>query len=507
MDKLDQLLKSLREAKEILAKDSVNPDLAPKERKIKDLQRKIDSGKYKPKAKDVADKIVERATTDKNGQWKITKSLDEEDSLQKAKRLKDKNRPGAGRPVRQRTSGPSKSQRKLTENMKQVKKLIDSGMIKDPEKFKQLKEFYDRTTKDIESGRLDGGAKAKGDGTASLTAKAQNDPGSLTDNEREEIKVRIKKHLGDIRSALADKASKNYHDKFNRARDAIISLNPGGVFGKEHSHDNIIYDHLGYHDRINSEDYMSLFGNTQPKKQAPKQEVRQQIQEGVEQNPEKVKVMEAGEKPEGQSIRPRSKTKTTVSGDAFDLANYTETDRSKKSPSKAKVERQKELRFDDPIASREPAAKPKKEGPQVIRRTGMKKSISYSDNGQWSLSKMSAYGPKGGGQYTPEDNMKRKKTRTSEVREGVGRNQAVRQYTTTGSTMQDTRNKKLQAQNKKQPVKSVELSPEEKAKIEARMTSRAKDKKFASEETQKMSNYGAFSAGIGGTGVAMSEED
>lgn len=142
---------------------------------------------------------------------------------------------------------------------------------------------------------------------------------------------------------------------------------------------------------------------------------------------------------------------------------------------------------------------------KIIERELPKEKTKISKNGQWSLSKMSSYGPKGGGQYKPEDNIKRKQTRTSEVREGAGKNQAVRQYTTSGSKMSDYRNQKLIAQNKKQPVKSVTLSPEEKARIEEAANARSKDKKAVSEDgVEKISSYGQGGAGFG---VAMSDED
>ena len=126
----------------------------------------------------------------------------------------------------------------------------------------------------------------------------------------------------------------------------------------------------------------------------------------------------------------------------------------------------------------------------------------FSKSGQWSIEK-SNYGPKGMGQYKDTDNIKRKKTRTSEEVDAAGSNKAVRQYTTSGSVMTDERNRKLQAQNKKQPVTRPQLSPEEKAQIEARMN--AKNKKAASEDgVEKITGYGQGSAGFG---MAMSDKD
>lgn len=101
-DRLDALIKELNQLKEELTKavnesyssdpnqsalmsmqkDAVNPALAPKEVKIKELQTKIDAGKYKPDAGKIADKIIERSKVkkgeeclkfNKNGQWSLEK--------------------------------------------------------------------------------------------------------------------------------------------------------------------------------------------------------------------------------------------------------------------------------------------------------------------------------------------------------------------------------------------------------------------------------------------------
>lgn len=58
MDKIEALIKKLEEAREELRKDSVNPKLAPKDVKVKELQGKIDSGTYKPDAGKIADKML-----------------------------------------------------------------------------------------------------------------------------------------------------------------------------------------------------------------------------------------------------------------------------------------------------------------------------------------------------------------------------------------------------------------------------------------------------------------
>lgn len=92
MDIIEQLIKSLQEAKaeleknancapgmkpnmakEELEKDAANPALAPKEVKIKKLQGQIDAGTYKPDPKKIADKMLskEELTCSENGQWNL----------------------------------------------------------------------------------------------------------------------------------------------------------------------------------------------------------------------------------------------------------------------------------------------------------------------------------------------------------------------------------------------------------------------------------------------------
>ncbi len=61
---------------EVVEKDAKNPALAPKEVKIKELQGKIDAGKYKPDSKKIADKIVERVKLTKGGQWSLSGNED-----------------------------------------------------------------------------------------------------------------------------------------------------------------------------------------------------------------------------------------------------------------------------------------------------------------------------------------------------------------------------------------------------------------------------------------------
>lgn len=85
----------------------------------------------------------------------------------------------------------------------------------------------------------------------------------------------------------------------------------------------------------------------------------------------------------------------------------------------------------------------------------------------------SNYGPKGMDLYNPTDNIKRKSTRTGEVREDVGQNKAVRQYTSSKygtaaqqATSQAQSDKKKSAKN---PVRSMaEMSEAELNAIKAR---------------------------------------
>lgn len=75
MDIIEQLIKSLEEAKEALAKDAANPKLAPKEVKIKQLQSQIDSGTYKPDSKKIAGAMLkEELMCSANGQWSLNKA-------------------------------------------------------------------------------------------------------------------------------------------------------------------------------------------------------------------------------------------------------------------------------------------------------------------------------------------------------------------------------------------------------------------------------------------------
>jgi hypothetical protein len=119
-----------------------------------------------------------------------------------------------------------------------------------------------------------------------------------------------------------------------------------------------------------------------------------------------------------------------------------------------------------------------KEAQSVLKKPEM---VKFEKNGQWSLAKDNSVKPKGENIYDEVANLKRKQTRTSEVREGVGSNRAVRQLSSAplGSAKQQaareaTRDK---AKSKKMPVKSITLSPKEKAEIEARQNAK-KETKF-----------------------------
>jgi hypothetical protein len=82
----------------------------------------------------------------------------------------------------------------------------------------------------------------------------------------------------------------------------------------------------------------------------------------------------------------------------------------------------------------------------------------------------SNYGPKGAGLYNPVDSIKRKSNRTGEVREDVGQNKAVHQYTSatmgTAAQQASTEAKKYKKLNEKQPVKTY--TEEEKAALQAK---------------------------------------
>lgn len=105
----------------------------------------------------------------------------------------------------------------------------------------------------------------------------------------------------------------------------------------------------------------------------------------------------------------------------------------------------------------------------------------------------SNYGPKDFGLYSPTNNSERKRTRTGEEVEGVGRNKGVRRYTSAkmGTSKQQAADQaKLDSEkNKKQPVKLVsasEMDPELKAKLEAEANNKKFEKSFKTEILEKV---------------------
>lgn len=114
---------------------------------------------------------------------------------------------------------------------------------------------------------------------------------------------------------------------------------------------------------------------------------------------------------------------------------------------------------------------------------GEKEVIKFAKNGQWFLEK-SNYGPKGMGLYSDVDNIKRKQTRTGEEVEGVGRNKAVRQYTSasmgTANQQAAAQAKQDQKKSSKNPVRTLkDMSDEEIAAISAKYnTNKADDTKL-----------------------------
>lgn len=69
--KAEEILDMHKDENGSLEKDAANPALAPKEVKVKELQRQIDAGKYKVDSKKVADKMVSKLKLNKGGQWTL----------------------------------------------------------------------------------------------------------------------------------------------------------------------------------------------------------------------------------------------------------------------------------------------------------------------------------------------------------------------------------------------------------------------------------------------------
>lgn len=103
--------------------------------------------------------------------------------------------------------------------------------------------------------------------------------------------------------------------------------------------------------------------------------------------------------------------------------------------------------------------------------------LTILPNGQWSLEK-SNYGPKGMALYNTVDNIKRKSTRTGEVREDVGQNKAVRQYTSakygTASQQAASQAQSDKAKSAKNPVRTMaDMSEAELNAIKARYATKS----------------------------------
>jgi hypothetical protein len=98
--------------------------------------------------------------------------------------------------------------------------------------------------------------------------------------------------------------------------------------------------------------------------------------------------------------------------------------------------------------------------------------VKFSENGQWNLEKSNEIKPFGENVYDATANIERKKTRTGEERPEIGKNPGVRQYTTSGSTMQQAheaiQNKEQKAKNKASVRTFADMSEEEKAAIKAK---------------------------------------
>lgn len=96
----------------------------------------------------------------------------------------------------------------------------------------------------------------------------------------------------------------------------------------------------------------------------------------------------------------------------------------------------------------------------------------FNQHGQWSLDKSNAIKPFGQNVYDSAANINRKATRTGEERPEMGRNQGVRRYTTSGSSIQQAHEKN---QQKEQDIKTqastrtfADMSEEEKAALRAK---------------------------------------
>lgn len=105
---------------------------------------------------------------------------------------------------------------------------------------------------------------------------------------------------------------------------------------------------------------------------------------------------------------------------------------------------------------------------QSIMNAFKMEDLKCSENGQWHLKKDNSVKPFGQNIYNTAANIKRKANRTGEEVEGVGRNAAVHNYTTLGSSM-SAAHEASQAKSMKAKAKAnlKVYTPEEKAAFAA----------------------------------------
>lgn len=124
----------------------------------------------------------------------------------------------------------------------------------------------------------------------------------------------------------------------------------------------------------------------------------------------------------------------------------------------------------------------------------MTELIKASENGQWEiLEKDNSVKPFGQSVYNTTANIKRKANRTGEVQEGVGRNNAVHSYTTSGSSVQAaheaTQAKDMQAKTKASTRTLADMSDEEKTALEAKYGAKIKKDEMCKAEKQSNSVF------------------
>ena len=98
-----------------------------------------------------------------------------------------------------------------------------------------------------------------------------------------------------------------------------------------------------------------------------------------------------------------------------------------------------------------------------------KKNIYFNKSGQWSFSKDDSVKPFGESVYNSTANLNRKATRTGEVREEAGKNQAVRSYTTPGSSIQAAHEAAEAKTRKKNPAPVKVYTKEEREALQAKL--------------------------------------